>query len=242
MLKMNLASCLCSLGCSQTSIYLIKHTKHSLSLSLSLSVYLTSLSCSQYLCRKKKNIHRYNCKLKHAHTDTSNLKCPLIPVLKHVYTSTYKCHQPRNKTLCHLMYQFQDIIGKYFVVFSPIFFFFLFKNFFFFWFLFLSFHLYLLLQIMSLAMNRSHTVAVFSCSLWLKIREYKPLNPGSYQIAATSIYFHIHVTVCLKNQVNTTMQDFLYIIFLKQCFNIYIYMFIKWGRKSQLNATIFQMT
>lgn len=132
MLKMNLASCLCSPGCSQTSIYLIKHTKHSLSLSLSLSVYLTSLSCSQYLCRKKKNIHRYNCKLKHAHTDTSNLKCPLIPVLKHVYTSTYKCHQPRNKTLCHLMYQFQDIIGKYFVVFSPIFFFFLFKNFFFF--------------------------------------------------------------------------------------------------------------
>lgn len=93
------------------------HTKHSLSLSLSLSLYLTSLSCSQYLCRKKKNIHAYNCKLKHAHTDTSNLKCPLIPVLKHLYTSTYKCHRPRNKTLCHLMYQFQDIIGKYFLVF-----------------------------------------------------------------------------------------------------------------------------
>lgn len=118
---MNLASCLCSLGCSQTSIYLIKHrhTRNtaSLSLSLSLSLYLTSLSCSQYLCRKKKNIHAYNCKLKHAHTDTSNLKCPLIPVLKHLYTSTYKCHRPRNKTLCHLMYQFQDIIGKYFLVF-----------------------------------------------------------------------------------------------------------------------------
>lgn len=132
---MNLASCLCSLGCSQTSIHLIKHrhthTRNTASLSLSLSVYLTSLSCSQYLCRKKKNIHTYNHKLKHAHTDTSNLKCPLIPVLKQVYTSTYKCHQPRNRTLCHSMYQFQDIIGQYFLVFSPIFFFFLFKNFFF---------------------------------------------------------------------------------------------------------------
>lgn len=146
-----------------------------------------------------------------------------------VYTHTHTCQQPKNKIpfLTRPQNQWLDsacskIRKQYFLQISPYFSFFHLKTFLLCLclsqrvlfsdseYLFLLCgsifpSIYQLIQTISLAMNSSHAVAVFTVAVTENktIREIKPLDQDPYQMSATSIYCACHFLLLseLKKQV-----------------------------------------